>query len=75
MELQFSSDVPLLSHGSLATMRAAIKAAMDATGKDMKRDGGLQILQPNDRQAAEDLLAHLRAYGIFVVPGASLSLG
>jgi len=67
-----SSDVPHLSHGSLATMRAAIKASMDATGKDMKRDGGLQILQPADRQAAEDLLAQLRLYGIFVVPGGEL---
>jgi len=67
-----SSAVPQLSHGSLATMRAAIKAAMDATGKDMKRDGGLQILQPADRQAAEDLLAQLRLYGIFVVPGGEL---
>jgi ABC-type cobalamin/Fe3+-siderophores transport system ATPase subunit len=67
-----SSDVPQLSHGSLATMRAAIKTAMDATGKDMKRDGGLQILQPADRQAAEDLLAQLRLYGIFVVPGGEL---
>ncbi len=72
INLLSSSDVPQLSHGSLATMRAAIKAAMDATGKDMKRDGGLQILQPADRQAAEDLLAQLRLYGIFVVPGGEL---
>ncbi|MFM0513294.1 ATP-dependent nuclease [Paraburkholderia sp. RL17-373-BIF-A] len=67
-----SAEVPQLSHGALATMRAAIKAAMNATGKDMKRDGGLQILQPADRQAAEDLLAQLRLYGIFVVPGGEL---
>lgn len=67
-----SSDVPQLSHGALATMRAAIKTAMDATGKDMKRDGGLQILQPAERQAAEDLLAQLRIYGIFVVPAGEL---
>lgn len=67
-----SSDVPPLSHGALATMRAAIKAAMDATGKDMKRDGGLQILEPVDRQAAVDLLAQLRLYGVFVVPGGEL---
>ena len=72
INLLSSSDVPQLSHGSLATMRAAIKTAMDATGKDMKRDGGLQILRPSDRQAAEDLLAQLRLYGIFVVPGGEL---
>jgi ABC-type cobalamin/Fe3+-siderophores transport system ATPase subunit len=67
-----SADVPQLSHGSLATVRAAIKAAMDATGKNMKRDGGLQILQSADRQGAEDLLAQLRLYGVFVVPGGEL---
>lgn len=67
-----SADVPALSHGALAAMRTAIKNAMDASGKDMKRDGGLQILQPADREAAENLLAQLRDYGVFVVPGGEL---
>jgi len=67
-----SADVPALSHSSLATMRAAIKAAMDATGKNMKRDGGLQILQAQDRQSGEDLFSQLSEYGIFVVPGGEL---
>lgn len=67
-----SSDVPELSHNSLATLRAAIKKKMDATGKDMKRNGGIEILLPEDRKAAEDLLDQLRDYGIFVVPGGEL---
>jgi len=67
-----SADVPQLSHGSLATMRAELKRAMDATGKDMKRDGGLAILGGPDKQAAEDLLSQLRQYGVFVVPGGEL---
>ncbi|MDE2463743.1 MAG: AAA family ATPase [Alphaproteobacteria bacterium] len=67
-----SADVPELSHGSLATMRTAVKTAMDATGKDMKRDGGVAILGGNERQAAEDLLNQLSQYGIFVVPGGEL---
>lgn len=67
-----SADLPQLSHGSLAAMRAAVKNAMDATGKDMKRDGGVSILSGADRQAAEDLLNQLRQYGIFVVPGGEL---
>jgi predicted ATPase len=67
-----SADVPPLSHGSLATMRAAVKVAMDATGKDMKRDGGLQILGHSDRQAAENLLSQLADYGVFTVPGGEL---
>ncbi len=67
-----SADLPQLSHGSFATMRAAVKNAMDSTGKDMKRDGGVAILSGADRQAAEDLLNQLRQYGIFVVPGGEL---
>lgn len=67
-----SADVPQLSHGSFATMRSAVKTAMDTTGKDMKRDGGVAILSSADRQAAEDLLSQLRQYGIFIVPGGEL---
>lgn len=71
-KLLASADVPQLSHGSFATIRAAVKTAMDATGKDMKRDGGLAVLLGADKQAAEDLVAQLRQYGVFVVPGGEL---
>ena len=67
-----SADVPQLSHGSFATLRAAVKNAMDATGKNMKLDGGLAILSGADKQAAEDLLNQVSHYGIFVVPGGEL---
>ncbi|MFZ5843439.1 MAG: ATP-dependent nuclease [Pseudomonadota bacterium] len=67
-----SADIPQLSHGSFGALRAAVKKAMDATGKDMKRDGGLAILNGADRQAADDLLSQLRQYGVFVIPGGEL---
>jgi ABC-type cobalamin/Fe3+-siderophores transport system ATPase subunit len=67
-----SADIPQLLHGSLATMRSAVKLAMDKTGKDMKRDGGVAILNAADRQAAEDLLNQLKQYGIFVIPNGEL---
>lgn len=67
-----SADVPPISHASFATMRSAVKSAMDATGQDMKRDGGVSILHASEKQAAEDLLDQLRQYGIFVVPGGEL---
>jgi hypothetical protein len=35
----------------------------------MKRHGGIAILQPQDREAAQNLLGQLADYGIFVVPG------
>ncbi len=67
-----SATVPPISHGPLAAMRAAVKAAMDASGLDMKRDGGIAILQPQDREAAQNLLSQLAEYGVFVVPGGEL---
>ena len=66
------ANVPTIAHGSLATLRSALKQAMDNTGKDMKRDGGVAILQKADREAALNLLTQLREYGIFVVPGGEL---
>ncbi|TFL09315.1 ATP-binding protein [Pusillimonas caeni] len=72
MNLLMSMDVPHLSRGGFATLRTAVKNAMDATGKDMKRQGGLAILSDTDRQAAEDLLNQLKQYGTFVIPGGEL---
>ncbi|MBD8871940.1 AAA family ATPase [Rhodanobacter sp. DHB23] len=66
------ANVPNISHGSLATMRAAIKQAMDATGRDMKRDGGITILSPTEQEAAKNLLSQLGDYGVFIISGGEL---
>lgn len=66
------ANFPDIAHGSLATMRAAVKQAMDATGLDMKRDGGVAILNPPEQEAALNLLSQLAGYGIFVVSGGEL---
>ncbi len=67
-----SAGIPSITHGSMATMRSAVKTAMDQTGRNMKRDGGLSILPVIDREAAENLLGQLADYGIFIVPGGEL---
>jgi hypothetical protein len=64
-----SAHVPSISHQSLATLRVAVKQAMERTGRDMKRDGGIGILSGRDQEAARNLLIQLSEYGIFVVPG------
>lgn len=64
--------VPALEHDSLGTFRAQIKAKMDATGLDMKRDGGVDVLSDSDREAADNLCETLREYGLFVVRGGEL---
>jgi hypothetical protein len=71
-KLLSSAGISQLSHDSLCTLRASVKKAMDATGQNMKRDGGLSILRGAEREAAEDLLNQLRQYGIFVIQGGEL---
>jgi ABC-type cobalamin/Fe3+-siderophores transport system ATPase subunit len=66
------ANIPVIAHGSLGTMRGALKQAMDNTGKDMKRDGGVDILQQADREAALNLMSQLVEYGVFVVSGGEL---
>lgn len=67
-----SANVPDLAQNSLGTLRAAVKAAMDATGKDMKREGGLAILTGAEQEAAQNLLDQVADYGIFVLPRGEL---
>lgn len=59
--------VPSLSHPGLHQERAAIFQAFTRNGKDMKRDGGISLLSPNDREACDNLFSQLAAYGVFVV--------
>ncbi len=64
--------VPAASASALATLRSNIKTAMDSSGKNMKRDGGVEVLSGDSRRSAGDLLDQLAKYGLFVVPGGEL---
>ncbi|MBT1511772.1 AAA family ATPase [Bradyrhizobium sp. SRL28] len=66
------ANLPAASQSSLAALRTSVKAAMDATGLDMKRDGGIFILQNDALEAGKSLLKQLAEYGLFVVPGGEL---
>lgn len=59
--------VPPLSHPGLQQERSALLRAFEDTGKNMKREGGVALLSPSDREACNNLLSRLAAYGIFVV--------
>ena len=67
-----SAGLPNLEQSALANLRAAAKAKFDATNKNMKRDGGLDLLSGQDREAVENLFAKLAEYGVFVVQGGEL---
>jgi ABC-type cobalamin/Fe3+-siderophores transport system ATPase subunit len=61
--------LPDLEGQAMAQLRAAAKARFDATGCDMKREGGIALLAGTDREAVENLFRRLAEYGLFVVPG------
>ncbi|MEH2412559.1 ATP-dependent nuclease [Nostoc sp.] len=62
-----SGFIPELEYQSLASLRNAVKQKFDATEKNMKRDGGVDILSGSDREAANNLFDKLAEYGLFVV--------
>ncbi len=64
--------LPELERQATALMRTAAKAKFEATGRDMKRDGGIALLAHTDREAVENLFRRLGEYGLFVVPGGEL---
>ncbi|MCG8272389.1 ATP-binding protein [Aquamicrobium sp. NLF2-7] len=62
-----AAQVPTALHLGYGQQRAAIKDALVATGKNMKSDGGIDILDAENKTAAEQLLNNLEDYGIFPV--------
>jgi len=62
-----SGFLPEISHTPLSNLRAAIKQTLEATGKNMKRDGGLELLKSTDKEAGNNLFDQLEEYGLFVV--------
>lgn len=67
-----AASLPDLLSGPLGQVRGQLKERLVATGKEMKRDGGIDLLHGKDREAAGEFLDQLGAYGIFVVPGGEL---
>ncbi len=59
--------VPSLSHASLGLERANLLKAFNDTGKDFKREGGINVLPAEQQQACNDFFSRLATYGIFVV--------
>ena len=59
--------VPGLERQSLAELRRSVKDKLDITDKNMKRDGGLELLDHGDKEAATNLCERLCEYGLFIV--------
>jgi ABC-type cobalamin/Fe3+-siderophores transport system ATPase subunit len=62
-----AAAIPAALHQGLSVTRDNLKKCFEATGKDMKRDGGIDALLPDDKAAAKELFGNLDEYGVFVV--------
>jgi ABC-type branched-subunit amino acid transport system ATPase component len=67
-----AANVPEAILQGLATTRAMVMRAVAATGRDLKRDGGTDLLSPQDKESADGLLAQLARYGVFAIQGGEL---
>lgn len=65
-------SVPSSEHQPLSLSRNAIWTLLEQTGKNPKRDGGITLLQKEDREAANNLMDRLQEYGMFVVRGGEI---
>lgn len=62
-----SALVPAALHEGYGSQRNSIKACFEASGKNMKSDGGVNALPLGEKAAAEQLFDTLAEYGVFVV--------
>lgn len=62
-----SANVPEALHQSLHNLRNTLKTKFDASGKDMKRDGGVSVLNNPDQEAFNSFINQLAEYGVFIV--------
>lgn len=69
-----SGFIPEIEQDSLANLRSAISTKFCESGKDMKRNGGIDILTREDKEAANNLFDRLEKYGIFVVRKGELEM-
>jgi len=59
--------IPQSERQELAELRRTVKASFDESGKDMRQDGGIEILEKSHKVAAKKLVDDLADYGLFVV--------
>jgi len=67
-----SGSIPELERASLAVLRQALKKKFEDSGKNMKRNGGIQIFSGDDKEALQNFFDKLASYGLFVVPNGEL---
>lgn len=59
--------IPPINQEPLHNQRERILNAFSKTKKNMKRDGGINLLNGQDREGCQNLFSQLQDYGIFIV--------
>lgn len=67
-----ASHIPTALHTGYGQTRATIKDALEASGKDMKTQGGINLLEFPEKAAASKFFDDLNAFGLFPVRGGEL---
>jgi hypothetical protein len=62
-----AAAIPSALHQGLSVTRHSLLKCFESAGRDMKRDGGVDALSPDDTAAANKLFDDLDEYGVFVV--------
>ncbi|TBA92526.1 hypothetical protein [Rhizobium ruizarguesonis] len=62
-----AAGIPRGEFDAYAARRKTVLKALQDTGKDFKRDGGIALVTGQDLEVARNLFADLRRYGLFVV--------
>jgi predicted ATPase len=67
-----SAFVPEIDRQALALSRKAVLTKLEETGKNMKRDGGINLLEKENREAAQNLVNAVAQYGLFIITSGEL---
>lgn len=67
-----SASIPEVTLQATATSRSNIKSKFDAKEKNFKTNGGVDVLDPADKEACNNLFDQLDEYGIFAVRNGEL---
>ncbi len=69
-----SGFVPDVSHSPISEQRKALNTKLMSTGKNMKIDGGVNLFEKDDKEAANNLFDQLDQYGLFAVRAGEVEL-
>lgn len=64
--------IPELSQETLNKQRELIKKAFINSGKDMKKDGGIQLLDPDSKESCLNFFNSLSDYGVMIIKNGEL---